>query len=82
MMFDLTASEAAWLIKSTFNTAHECGKAVNLEEITPQFVEKKIKQYRSINSSYDVLYSNAKEVNQGVRDKAGLMNGVLKKSRH
>ena len=77
-MFNITSDEAAWLIKSTIKTSYELGQAVDLVKITPSDVEQKIRQYRAINSSYDVLNSNAKEVNSGVRDSADLMEGVLK----
>jgi hypothetical protein len=81
-MFSITPDEAAWLIKSAINTSHELGKPVELDKITSSYVEQKVREYRAINSSYEVLKSNAKDVNSGVINKSDLMDGVLKKSRH
>ena len=54
-MSDITTEEAVWLIKSTFNMSHALGKPIVLDDITPEHVEKKLKEYRAINDGYESL---------------------------
>lgn len=75
--FTITADEAAWLIKATTNTANAKGEPVDLEEITPEFVARKIKVYRNINRSYEKLLANSNEVLAGNRPQNRVLDGVF-----
>ena len=57
----ITLEEAVWLIKSTFNTAHDLGKPVDFNDITPESVAKNIHEYRAINASYELMKSKVLE---------------------
>lgn len=78
---NITAEEAAWLIKAAVNTAREMGKPIDLSEITADSVAIRITQYRNISASYNALVSNAQEVKSGHRDLDDILDGVTVASR-
>ncbi|MEW5250889.1 hypothetical protein [Microbulbifer discodermiae] len=73
---NITAKEAAWLVKAIFNTSHETGRPLELEQITPEFVTREIELLRKSSANYQVLKSNAQEVIAGTRDRKDVMEGV------
>ena len=52
---NITTEEAAWLIKAVVNTAHDLGQPIDIGLVTPEYVAKKINEYRCINSNYEQL---------------------------
>lgn len=73
----ITIDEAAWLIKAFINTANAAGEPVNLDEVTPDAVAEEIHRKRTIESTFQALMKNAKEVNGGTRDQNNILDDVI-----
>ncbi|QFT57080.1 hypothetical protein [Microbulbifer sp. THAF38] len=59
---NITAEEAAWLIKAVLNTSNKDWEPIELDLITPEYVSQQISQQRSIESSFQAVFINAKEL--------------------
>lgn len=77
---NITAKEAAWLVKAVIKTAKEIGEPVDFEKITAAYVTEELTRVRSINSKFEKLSSNVKDINTGNLDNEDILQGVFTKS--
>jgi hypothetical protein len=77
---NITAEEVAWLVKAVIKTAKEMGEPVDFEKITAAYVTEELTRVRNINSTFEKLSSNAKDINTGNLDKEDILQGVFTKA--